>query len=1179
MPRIFDNIAQALLPALRETLKTATHADFCVGYFNLRGWKALADSVEAWHGGEGNCCRLLVGMQRLPQEELRHAKRLRKQDDRIDNQTALRLKRRLAEEFREQLTVGVPTREDEEGLRQLAQQLRDKKVQVKLFLRHPLHAKLYLLHRPDAITPIVGYLGSSNLTFAGLSKQGELNVDVLDADACQKLKDWFDTRWADRWCIDISAELVEIIEQSWAREERIPPYHIYVKMAYHLSQEARLGLTEFQIPREFRDKLFEFQTAAVQIAAHHLNTRGGVLIGDVVGLGKTVMGTALARIFEDDYGVETLIICPKNLVTMWEAYREDYHLRGRVLPLSRVIQDLPNLRRYRLVLIDESHNLRNREGKRYRAIQEYIHENDSRVILLSATPYNKTYLDLSSQLRLFVEEDRDLGIRPERYLRELGGETEFLRKHQSGIRTLPAFEQSEHLDDWRELMRLYLVRRTRSFIMENYAETDAETERKFLAFPDGTRSYFPLRVPKTVKFSINDGNPDDTYAQLYSPRVVEIINDLQLPRYGLANYIVDMTGGARLETAPTEGATLETEPTQKKGTIAEARLETAPTEGATLETTPTQEKGLEPLTPAEKQQLANLSRGGQRLIGFSRTNLFKRLESSGQAFLQSVERHILRNYVYLNAIENGELLPLGAQDSAMLDARFYDEDADVATFDDDGDMQPDTARLESAPTGNSQAELAPTEEDFKRRAAEIYHLYATKYKSRFKWIRSELFLPSLRKALAEDASALLTILQDYGAWRAEKDEKLNALATLLTQTHPHEKVLIFTQFADTVRYLKQGLSARGISQIEAVTGDTKEPTGVAWRFSPVSNDKRDKVSAENELRVLISTDILSEGQNLQDCAIVVNYDLPWAIIRLVQRAGRVDRIGQTAEEIACYSFLPADGVERIINLRGRVRERLRQNSEIVGTDEAFFEDDDDENAILGLYHERAGLLDDEPDTDVDLASYAYQIWKNAITREPRLERIISELPAVVYSTKAHDALGGALVYLRTGDGNDALAWINREGTSVTESQFAILQAAACAPNTEALPPLQEHHDLVRKGTELILTEERLIGGQLGRPSGARFRTYQRLQQYAERIRGTLFDTPELKRAIDDIYRYPLRQAATDTLNRQLRTGITDEALANLVMLLRDEERLCVVQTARRTEEPQIICSLGLVAEK
>ena len=504
MPRIFDNLNQdsKLLSALQDTFALSSRADFCVGYFNLRGWAGLASNVDQWEPDDGPC-RVLIGMQRLPHEELREALSLADGSPGMDNRTAHRLRLQLAEQLRQQLTIGAPTNVDEQTLRQLAAQLRAGKVVVKLFLRHSLHAKLYLLYRDDPINPIVGYLGSSNLTFAGLAGQGELNVDVLDHDAALKLKKWFEDRWKDRFCVDITEELLQIIEESWAREALVAPYLVYLKMAYHLSHEARAGLAEYKIPRVFGNRLFDFQAAAVKIAAHHVNKRNGVLIGDVVGLGKTLMATAVARIFEDDFGFETLIICPKNLVSMWEDYAYEYGLRAKVISISQVIGQLPTLRRYRLVVIDESHNLRNREGRRYRAIQEYVRANESKCILLSATPYNKTYLDLSSQLRVFVEEDQDLGIRPERLLRELG-EVEFSRRHQASPRTMAAFDLSTYPDDWRDLMRLYLVRRTRSFIQDNYADTDPDTGRKYLTYEDGNRSYFPTRVPKTIKFGIDE---------------------------------------------------------------------------------------------------------------------------------------------------------------------------------------------------------------------------------------------------------------------------------------------------------------------------------------------------------------------------------------------------------------------------------------------------------------------------------------------------------------------------------------------------------------------------------------------------------------------------------------------------------------------------------------------------
>jgi superfamily II DNA or RNA helicase len=1110
MPKIFDNIRLELLPELKAALSAATRADFCVGYLHLRGWRLLDEAIESWQGTDDNCCRVLVGMQRPADGWLtRHGG---EETAQIDNQSAARLKRELAEEFKQQLVRSAPNNDDEAGLRRLAQQLRARKVRIKLHARHPLHAKLYLLFRSDALRQRLAFVGSSNLTVSGLRHQGELNIDVADDDACAGLAEWFDARWQDRFCIDISDELASIIQESWARTDVIPPHHIYLKMVYHLSREARAGIRDFRVPRELQGILFDYQIAAVKIAAHHVLKRQGVMLGDVVGLGKTMMATALARILEEDHDLETLIICPPRLKTMWDDYRERFRLRGMVLSSGKIVEALPDLRRYRVVIVDESHNLRSRDGVRYRALLDYVQRNDCRVVLLSATPYNASYRDLSTQLRLFVPEDKNLGVRPERLLRELG-ETEFARQHQCSPQSLAAFEKSPYADDWRELMRLYLVRRTRSFIKTHYAAFDEARGRHYLPLANGSRSYFPSRTPKTAKFSCSTNSPSDLYGRMMAPEVFDAISGLHLPRYGLGNYVISTTPQA--------------------------------------------------VSPGDARILGDLSRAGRRLIGFYKTHLLKRLESSGAAFLLSIHRHILRNDVLLYALENGFDIPIGAQDAPFaVTPREWDEADGSSEQEEDGATSDSPSQQEG--------------QDARR----MYETYQGQHGSRFSWISSRYFTDELREHLAQDNSRLRNMLERGRDWKPELDPKYQRLRHLIAVDHPQDKILVFTQFADTAEYLVGALRANGLCQVELATGASADPTDLAWRFSPRSNERAEP-SPEKSIRVLVATDVLSEGQNLQDCSIVVNFDLPWAIIKLIQRAGRVDRIGQLADEICCYTFLPAEGVEGLLRLRSRVQARLRENAEVVGTDESFFEDQSPEEQLKDLYNERSGVLDDAENNEIDLASHALQLWNSAIAKDATLAHKIAALPDVTFTCResGQGAQGrdGALVYIQQGEDYDALLWVDPSGRVVTESQLEILRAAECDATTPSLVRAEWHHDAVAKALRQIRDSGRWTGGRLGRASGARFRTYERLKAYLE---GTgranpLFDV--LSRAMYAVHERPLREGAKDLLNRQLKLDVPDSVLAPLIASLHQEGRLCIDATRDESAEPRIVCSMGLRA--
>jgi hypothetical protein len=538
-------------------------------------------------------------------------------------------------------------------------------------------------------------------------------------------------------------------------------------------------------------------------------------------------------------------------------------------------------------------------------------------------------------------------------------------------------------------------------------------------------------------------------------------------------------------------------------------------------------------------------------------------------------------------------IPIGTQSAEMLGVET-DLDLDSAAVqeglvEDEATIVPEAVTPVAAGMGvDPYSEAA-----YRKRAQQVYSTYAGKLKSNFRWLRPELFKDRLKADLQADANALMAILQKHGRWDPTKDVKLQQLIKLVRDLDG-KKVLIFTQFADTVEYLTKQLQAAGIPGVAGVTGQSENPTELVQRFSPNSNGVAEPALLAKPVDVLVATDVLSEGQNLQDCDQVVNFDLPWAIIRLIQRAGRVDRIGQQSPTITCYSFLPADGIEAIIRLRARVRQRLQENGEVVGSDEQFFEDSDqsqERRLLHELYTETRGVLDEEDDREVDLASYAFQIWRNATAANLTLKKAIEYLPNVVYGARRIDdptapitslpfmAPRGVLVYLKSASGTDSLAWIDQHGNSVTQSQYAILRAAECTLATVSVERSDNHHDLVTRSFDLI-EEREALGGGLGSPRGARFRLYNALNALRDykQQHEPLFMPEDLNRVIDDVYRYPLRQSAADAINRQIRSGVSGESLFELVKALRDENKLSFIQdmTEDESDEPQIVCSLGLV---
>ena len=440
-----------------------------------------------------------------------------------------------------------------------------------------------------------------------------------------------------------------------------------------------------------------------------------------------------------------------------------------------------------------------------------------------------------------------------------------------------------------------------------------------------------------------------------------------------------------------------------------------------------------------------------------------------------------------------------------------------------------------------------------------------------KWVRPDIFSGELAKALEHDTAILNTLLDSFGEWSPQSDSKLQALADLVSKRHSKDKVLVFTEYADTANYLQDQLDKVGITQVAVATGDSDDPTKLAHRFSPVSNAALDDEQSDRDtgdpIRVLIATDVLSEGQNLQDAYIVVNYDLPWAIIKLIQRAGRVDRVGQRSPKVLIYSFFH-NSVESVLNLRVRIARRLRDHAKAFGADEQFF-GTPDEIALIKDAYNGDDLPDPADDIGVDAASQAFLVWSKALATDPSLAQRIPALPDLLHSTRPGPApdpfTDGLACFVRTSRGFDAYGFAGEDGRVELVTGQEILSLFQCTPDTPALRDRADNDDLLAslvRGEGAPLARPQLHEGQL---KGVRKRVWNRLT-------GSLQANDQVNIALDALHQHPLTHDAERALRKSLANGDID-LLADTVVRLHAEDRL--ITRADGSDPVRIVSSMGI----
>ncbi|MBI4199683.1 MAG: hypothetical protein HY535_04330 [Chloroflexi bacterium] len=1155
-----------LLQRLKEMLGSSARADIAVGYFFISGFEQVAEDFDRLKK-----VRVLVGRTdgRIVEEVASGLQQAEALQAKLDADGTVR--RSQQEELGARAVAligeGVSTLPQTAGSEQAVRRLRDMvaagKVEVKAYLRSPLHAKAYLCWYEDHAEPGAAVVGSSNFTLAGFTGNTELNVRVTGDAEMAELKRWFEELWADSR--DISADLVTQLDRSWPIA-KTPPYHVYLKALYELYGH-EVGAPMVIGARE--PALANFQLDAVARAMKMIEFYDGCYIGDVVGLGKTYVGAEILRQLRLTYSNEgpPLIICPAGLKPMWERTNELFGLGAEVVSQS-VLAAPPqmefdeDLGRYvdmpwegqgrgvvlqeaypnrGPVLVDEAHHFRN-INQRYVGLRSYLESGSHKVVLISATPQNLGPRDIYRQLRLFLDEtDHDIKIEPVRledyfraaeewyrYKAEFENWQEDFRQWQAqGSKgtppPLPDQPKTPKADIEKVLLPV-LVRRRRKDIKELYGDT-AIINGKPVAFPEPLLDNVSYRLDKVYARA-------GAFAELEG-----LLRAHQGYRYRVTDYF-------------TEAA-------------------------------------------KDLPEYKDLWRARNRIARLMGALLLKRLESSIEAFRSTLQSLTQSNRNFKEALESG-FVPIGQTATRLLGGESLDADELLEVLEQEEERRT-AARL-------PRAKLVHDTGDFE----------------------VDRWLDDLEK----DYAVLSEIALRVHDIEPKDDDKLRTIRRYLALRDVRSaKLLIFSEAETTVQYLFRELNPGGKDDsIAMLSGANRSQIeDIVKRFAPKANLKRGEKIPGPEIRVLIATDVVSEGQNLQDCARVLNYDLHWNPVRLIQRFGRVDRIGTEHTVIHLNNMWPDLEVDRGLSLTERLLRRIQTFHDFIGLDSRLLSENEKLNskAMYRIYEQKK-----LPDVDDGLDEVAAHQRGAALLQriqeeDPKLWETITNLPDGIRSaiqvakpsdttaeaarfTQAVMDIEGAQIPLMSPAAqaglptpfddpkpDETMVLLSTAGVTeayavgddlsprqITAAQF--ISTAECGPDTPAMPLPANTNERVMSAFERFKEDAKRRIGRARRPSSdTRLRRY--LSKHLNLLRGQYReDTTELRRI--DI----LRQIFLDVVPARVEAALRDvrdmqiegDVLVRRLEALRMTYRLNPPQDGDMGEqEPEvlrIVCSDGLV---